>query len=105
MVPLIVNGVQAKLLDEARSGILSGVSAKAGLPAEAAMAAPAIRPAHFAVGLRGLMAGFNVKNEIIFFLSAGRLRSPLLQADRPARFSQSLPAVNQGSTFKYHQWN
>src|ERR1700716_3774112 len=70
MVPLAVSGVQAWVLDEARSGILSGISAKPGLVAEAAMAAPAMSPAHFVPRIGDLRKHFGVNNEIICSLMA-----------------------------------
>ena len=69
-----VNGVQAKVLDEPRSGISPGAWAAAGLLAQAAMAAPARIPAHCARRASGLRFDFNAKNEIIF--SPHRLGGP-----------------------------
>jgi hypothetical protein len=64
---LIVNGVQAKLLDEEKSGIFPGASAAAGPLAQAAMAAPARIPAHCPLRADGLHPDFKAKNEIICF--------------------------------------
>ena len=64
---MIVNGVQAKPLDEPRSGIFPGAWAKTGLLAQAAMAAPATSPAHIALRVNGLQTDFNAKNKIICF--------------------------------------
>jgi hypothetical protein len=71
----LVNGVQAKPLDAPRSGIRSGISAKAGPPAQAAMAAPATSPPHLARRASGLQMDFNTKKEIIVFPPQGG-RSP-----------------------------
>src|SRR5580700_11206358 len=75
MVPLTVNGVQARL-DEARSGILSAVWAKAGPPAQAARAAPATSPAR--------LADFNAEIEIICSLICNRARTHTCRPGRRA---------------------
>jgi hypothetical protein len=63
----MVNGVQAKLLEEEKSGIVPGAWAIAGPLAQAAMAAPARIPAHRALRGSGLQPDFKAKNEIICF--------------------------------------
>ncbi|OLE18879.1 MAG: hypothetical protein AUG50_05125 [Betaproteobacteria bacterium 13_1_20CM_3_63_8] len=70
MPPFIVNGVQAKLLEEEKSGIVPGAWAIAGPLAQAAMAAPARIAAHCALCGSGLQPDFKAKNEIICFPSA-----------------------------------
>src|SRR5882757_7818674 len=65
MPPFIVSGVQAKLLDEARSGIFPGAWANAVPPAQVARAAPARIPTHRALRANGLRTGVIAKHEII----------------------------------------
>src|SRR4051794_12035564 len=91
MVPLAVSGVQAKLLDEPRSGILSGGSAKTGLAAEAAMAAPATSPTHFAPRALNLRKDFGINDEFICSLMA--IRQSVFQAGRRSYVSPSTPNI------------